>query len=75
MFMVNLVAVLLRDARQREPQGSVLDLKAHYRGYTYVLETIKLLPDPPDEDIMAQMFRQVASLGRIHPAEPHPNAA
>jgi putative transposase len=75
MFMVNLVAVLLRDVRQRDPQGSVLDLKAHYRGYTYVLETIKLLPDPPDEHIMAQMFRQVASLGRIHPAEPHPNAA
>ncbi len=75
LFMVNLVAVLLRDARQTDPQCSVLDLKAQYRGYTYVLETIKLLPDLPDEDIMAQMLRQVASLGRIHPAEPLLNAA
>lgn len=73
--MVNLVAVLLRDARQTDAQCSVLDLKAQCRGYTYVLETLKLLPDPPDEDIMAQMFRQVASLGRIHPAEPHLHAA
>jgi putative transposase len=75
LFMVNLVAVLLRDARQTDPQCSVLDLKAQCRGYTYVLETIKLLPDPPDEYIMAQIVRQVASLGRIHPAESHLHAA
>jgi hypothetical protein len=75
LFMVSLVAVLLRHTRQTDAQCSVLDLKAHYRGYSYVLETIKLLPDPPDEDLMAQIFRQVASLGRIHPAEPHLNAA
>ena len=65
-FMVNLVYVLLRDARQTDPQCSVLDLKAYCRGYTYVRETIKLLPDPPDEHLMAQMVRQVANLGRIH---------
>lgn len=75
MLMVNLVAVLRRDARRGELQWSVLDLKAYYRGYTYVRETLKLLPDPPDEQIMAQMFRQAASLGRIHPAEPHLDAA
>lgn len=75
LFMVNLVYVLLRDARQTDPHCSVLDLQAYCRGYTYVCETIKLLPDQPDEHIMAQMFRRVASLGRIHPAEPHRNAA
>jgi len=74
LFMVNLVYVLLRDARRTDPQCSVLDLKASCRGYAYVLETIKLLPDPPDEHIMAQLLRQVASLGRIHPPEPHLNA-
>ncbi len=74
-FMVNLVAVLLRDARQTDPQCSVLDLKAYCRGYTYVCETIKLLPDPPDEHIMAQMFRQVANLGRIHATDAQLNAA
>jgi putative transposase len=75
VFMVNLVDVLLRDVRQREPQWSVLDLKAWCRGSTYVLETIKLLPEQPDEDIMAQMFRQVANLGRIHPTDAQLNAA
>jgi putative transposase len=74
LFMVNLVAVLLRDVRQREPAWSVLDIKAFCRGYTYVLETIKLLPEPPDEHIMAQMFRQVANLGRIHPTAAQLNA-
>jgi len=75
LFMVNLVAVLLRDGRKTDPQWSVLDLKAQCRGYTYVLEIIKLLPEPLDEDKMAQMLRQVASLGRIHLAEPHLHAA
>lgn len=75
LFMVNLVYVLLRDRRQAAPEYSVLDLKAQCRGYAYVLETLKLLPEPPDEDIMAQMFLQVANLGRIHPADAHLNAA
>lgn len=64
-----------RDARRTDPHCSVLDLKAYCRGYTYRLETIKLLPEPPDEHIMAHLLRQVASLGRIHPADPHLNAA
>ncbi len=75
LFMVNLVSVLLRDARQTDRQCSVLDLKAQYRGYTYVLETVKLLPEPPDEDIMAQIVRQVANLGRIHPCDAQLDAA
>ncbi len=75
LFMVNLGYVLLRDARQTDPHCSMLDLKAYCRGYTYVRETIKLLPDPPDEHIMAQIFRQVANLGRIHATEARLNAA
>ncbi len=75
LFMVNLSAVLLQGVRQTEPQCSVLDLKALYRGYTYVCELIKLLPDAPDEDSIAPLFRQVAQLGRIHPAEPTLTAA
>ena len=68
LFMVNLAAVLLRDLRRSDPHCSVLDLKASCRGYKYVTETIKLLPDQPDERLIAQLFRQVTSLGRIHPA-------
>jgi putative transposase len=75
LFMVTLVYVLLRDARQTDLQCSVLDLKAYCRGYTDVRETLKLLPDPPDEHIMAQLFRQVANLGRIHATEAQLNAA
>ena len=69
-----MVEVLAR-RRQQDPQCSVLDLKAWYRGAKYVTELLKLLPEPPDEDLMAQLFRQMAQLGRIHPLEPRLNAA
>ncbi len=39
LFMVNVVYVLLRDLRQRDPHWSVLDLKAYCRGYKYVGNT------------------------------------
>ncbi|HSH81558.1 MAG TPA: transposase, partial [Herpetosiphonaceae bacterium] len=67
LLMVSLSAVLLRDARESDPQWSVLDLKASYRGSRYVAETIKLLPDTLDEGLIVRIVRQVASLGRIHP--------
>ena len=67
LFMVSLSAVLLRAARVRDPQCSVLDLKASYRGAKYVMETLKLLPDKLDEDLIVRIVHQVASLGRIHP--------
>jgi putative transposase len=75
LFLVNLSSVLLARFRQEEPQCSVLDLKAWYRGSKYVTELIKLLPEAPDDDLMAQLFQQMAQLGRIHPPEPHLNAA
>jgi hypothetical protein len=75
LFMVNLASVLLADVRQTDPHCSVLDLKAQCRGYKYVAETLKLLPEKLDESIVVRMFRQVARLGRIHPAKPHLNAA
>lgn len=75
LFMVNLAAVLLRDLRQTDPASSVLDLKASCRGYTYVTQTLKLLPEPPDQHLIVRIFRHVASLGRIHPAEARLDAA
>jgi hypothetical protein len=75
LFMVNLSAVLLAQAHQADPACSVLDLKAQYRGAKYVRETIKLLAQPPDENLIEHIVRQVASLGRIHPAESRLNAA
>ncbi len=75
LFMVNLSAVLLTRFREQDPQCSVLDLKACYRGSKYVTELIKLLPEAPDDDLMAQLFHQMAQLGRIHPPESQPRAA
>ena len=46
-----------------------IDLKAYYRGYRYVTETIKILPQKPDGNLVAQLFHKVAALGRIHPAK------
>lgn len=75
LIMVNLSSVLLARFRQQDPQCSVLDLKALYRGSKYVTELIKFLPEAPDEDLMAQLFQQMAQLGRIHPPEPQLRAA
>ena len=70
LFMVNLSHRLRLNFRQGDPDYSILDLKAHYRGYRYVTETIKMLPKKPELVLLAQIFNQVASLGRIHAAMP-----
>lgn len=67
LLMVSLSTVLLGNVDQPDPQRSVLDLKAYYRGSKYVYETIKLLPDKLDEHLVERLVHQVASLGRIHP--------
>jgi len=70
LFMVN-VAYRLRASRSpRDAAYSVLDLKADYRGYKYVEETIKLLPEKPEPILLAKILHQVASLGRIHATQP-----
>jgi hypothetical protein len=66
-FMVNLSYALLQPFRQTQPEYSVLDLKAQYRGYRYACETIKMLPEKPDAILLADIFQQIARLGAIHP--------
>ena len=75
LLMVSVSAVLVREARKSDPQCSVLDLKASYRGAKYVAETIKLLPEQLDESLITRIVCQVAALGRIHPSEASPKAA
>jgi hypothetical protein len=70
LFMVNVAYRLRADLRQQDPDYSVLDLKADCRGYKYVAETIKLLPEKPEPVLLAQILRQVAGLGRIHSTQP-----
>jgi hypothetical protein len=66
-FMVNFSGLLLQRFRQLNPEFSILDLKAHYRGCRYVAETIKLLPQKPDGILLAEIFEQIARLGMVHP--------
>jgi hypothetical protein len=66
-FMVNFSSVLLRQYRKNHPEFSVLDLKSHYRGFRYVSETIKLLPQKPDAILLSEVFQQIARLGMVHP--------
>jgi putative transposase len=48
VFMVNVTYRLRADVHPHNPDYSVLDLKADCRGYTYVEETIKRLPERPE---------------------------
>jgi putative transposase len=74
LFMVNLVERVLRDMRCVQPEMSVLDLKAHCRGTKYIEETIKLLPEKPEPDLLERIVTKVVGIGRIHaaPADPVP---
>jgi len=70
LFMVNVSPRLRRDLRQRDPASSILDLKAQGCGYTYVPETITMLPENPAPDVLTQIFTTVACFGRIHVVQP-----
>jgi putative transposase len=69
LFMVDVSQVLMCEFRQDDPDFSILDLKAYYRGYRYVTETIQMLPQKPDDNLVSQLFHKVAALGRIHPVK------
>jgi putative transposase len=66
-FMVNLSHHLLWDFRLLNPDSGILDLKAHYRGFRYVHEILKMLPEMPEPILLTQIFAKLTSLGRIHP--------
>ena len=70
LFMINVAYRLRANIQAREPDYSVLDLKADCRGYKYVEETIKMLPKKPEPVLLAKIRNQVASLGRIHVSPP-----
>ena len=70
LFMVNVAYCLRADGHARDPDYSVLDLKADWRGSKYVEETIKLLPEKPEPILLAKILNRVAGLGRIHAAQP-----
>ena len=65
-FMVNVADGSRRQLCPDEATFSILDLKAYWRGYKYVTETIKMLREKPDPILISEIFRQVACLGSIH---------
>jgi putative transposase len=70
LFMVNVAYRLQADVHPRDPDYSVLDLKADCRGYTYVEETIQMLPEKPEPVLLGQILHKVTCLGRIHVSQP-----
>jgi putative transposase len=70
LFMVNVADRLRADVHPRDPDYSVLDLKADWRGYKYVEETIKMLPEKPEPVLLRQILHKVTGLGRIHASQP-----
>jgi hypothetical protein len=70
LFMVNVAYRLRADVHVRDPDYSILDLKADCRGYKYVEETIQMLPEKPEPVLLEQILNKVACLGRIHAPQP-----
>jgi DDE superfamily endonuclease len=68
MCMVNVSHALIRPMREQWPAFSVNDLKAWFRGQKYVVETLKLLPEPLDSICIDQVVARMAELGRINHA-------
>lgn len=64
--MVNIAQVLRQQWRPKQPDFSVLDLKAHFRGLKYVTETLKLLPQKPEPIVMQQIVAKIALLGAVN---------
>jgi|TARA_B110000263_G_scaffold206066_1_gene186925 putative transposase len=66
-FMVNFSHLLLTPFRQAIPEGSLLDLKAHFRAQRYAREALKLLPERADPILIDQMLKAMPALGAIRP--------
>lgn len=64
--MVNLAQALCQRWRPKQPDFSVLDLKAHFRGLKYVAETLKLLPQAPEPIVIQRITAQIALLGAVN---------
>ncbi len=64
-LMVNLTAVMLKPYRDTQPDFSVLDLKAQFRARRYLDETIKMLPDPPRQDLVSRIWQRLTAFSGI----------
>lgn len=66
--MVNLSHYLLAQFREDNPGSGIVDLQAYCRGFRYVREMLKMLPQQLEPILLSQIFAKLTSLGRIHNA-------
>jgi len=64
-LMVNLSIALLKPYRQHDPDFSIRDLKAQFQARRYLNETIKMLPNPPNEHLISRIWRKLTRFGCI----------
>ena len=69
LFMLNVSQLFINKFRGSDPDFSVLDLKAYFRGCKYATELIKMLPQKPDAIFVSRLFQRIAILGSIHTAK------
>ena len=65
-FMVNVSQALIHNVQKDDPNFGIQDLKAHFRGSKYVNETLKLLPQKPDQILIQQIFNRITKIGSIN---------
>lgn len=64
-LMVNLSQIMLEPYRVKESDFSVLDLKAQFRARRYLSETIKMLPETPEPDLISRIWQRLSRFGAI----------
>ncbi len=64
-LMVSLSAVMLKPYRDTQPDFSVRDLKAQFRARRYLDATIKMLPDPPSDDLVSRIWQRLTAFSGI----------
>ena len=64
-LMVNLSQALLKPYREHDPDFSVRDLKAQFRARRYLAETIKMLPETPEPDLISRIWQRLARFSGI----------
>jgi putative transposase len=62
-FMVNFSYAGLKPFREQCPDFTLLGLKSYLHGYRYVSETIKMLRQKLDANLLTAIFQQIARLG------------
>ena len=66
MFRVNVSAKLREIFGSEHPGFGVLDIKARYRGFRYLQETLKILPQKPETIVINNIAEHLGAIGAIH---------